>query len=195
MTLDRPIHGERVTAVVGWGLIAVMAAAAVESFLTGAPLWGLFSSAFVLLAALPALMSREWTAMAPWVLLLVATAAVVSRAVELHSEAAGFVAIATLAVLVVVELETFTPVTLSRWFALSFAVMTALASHSLWIIAQFCSDAWLGTTFLSTQTELQEDIVMVSVVALVLGGLLYWYFERFEPAGTRNRSAGHGGTS
>ena len=195
MTLARSIHGERVTAVVGWGLIAVMAAAAVESLLTGAVLWGLFSSVFVVVAVLPALADREWTAMAPWVLLLVATAAVVSRAAEFHSEAAGFVAIATLAVLVVVELEAFTSVRLGRWFALSFAVMTALASHSLWIVAQFCSDIWLGTTFLSTQTELQEDIVMVSLVALALGGVFYWYFTRFDSAGARNRSAGHGRTS
>lgn len=191
MTIGRSIHWERVTAVVGWVLIGVVALAAVESFLTGSVLWGLLSSVFVAVAALPALANREWTAMAPWVLLLVATAAVVSRAAELHSEAAGFVAIATLATLVVVEFEAFTSVAFGRWFALSFAVMTALALHSLWIIAQFCSDAWLGTTFLSTQTELQEDIVLVTVVALAVCGPLYWYFVRFEPAGTRNRAAGH----
>jgi hypothetical protein len=194
MTLDQLIHGERVTAIVGWGLLGVMALAAVGSFLAGAVLWGLFSSVFVVVAALPAVTNREWTAMVPWVLLLIATAAVVSRAVELYSEAAGYVAIVALAVVIAIEFEAFTSVAFGRGFALSFAVMTALALHSLWIIAQFYSDTWLGTTFLSTQTELQEDIVLVTVVAFAVCGPLYWYFTRFEPAGARSRSSGHGGT-
>lgn len=173
------------TVVLGWALIGIVALGAVESFLTDAFLWGLFSLAVVTVAVLPALTKRDSTAIVPWPLLLIATVGVIARAVGLYSEVAGYLGIVALALVIVVELEEFTAVELSRWFAVSFAVMTALALQSIWIIAQFYSDLWLGTGFLSTQTELQEDIVIVTVVAIVVGGLFYWFFTRFEPAGTQ----------
>lgn len=185
MVFDRLIREKQVNAAIGWTLIGIMALGAAESFLTNAILWGFFSLAIVAVAALPALADRDWTTMVPWLLVLVATIAVIARAVGVYSEAAGYVATASLALMIVVELEVFTSVELSQWFAVSFAVMTALALQSIWIIAQFYSDLWLGTSFLSTQTELQEDIVIVTVVAIVVGGLFYWFFTRFEPAGTQ----------
>lgn len=195
MVFDRLIREKQVNAAIGWTLIGTMALGAAESFLTNAILWGLFSLTVVAVAALPALADRDWTAMVPWLLVLVATIAVIVGAVGFYSEAAGYVVTVSLALIIVVELEVFTPVELSQWFAVSFAVMTTLAIQSLWIVAQFCSDLWLGTEFLSTQTELQRDIVIVTVVGLAVGGFFYWYFTRFEPAGAVNRSSSHAGPS
>lgn len=189
MTLGELANGERVNAVIGWMMIGIVMLGAAESFLMNALLWGVFSLLVVAVAAIPALTNHDWMVMVPWPVLLVAAIAVVARAAEFYSEAAGYLAIATLALIVVVELEAFTPVELSRWFAVSFAVLTTLAIQSLWIITQFYSDLWLGTAFLTTQTELQEDIVIVSVVGVIVGGIFYWYFSRFEPAGTAHRSA------
>ncbi|MFC6940521.1 hypothetical protein ACFQE8_11195 [Salinirubellus sp. GCM10025818] len=172
------------TVLVGWALIGIIALGAAGSLLTGAVLWGLFSLVVLAVAVLPALTERDWTATAPWPLLLVAAVAVIARAAGRYAEAAGYLGIVALALVIVVELEAFTPVELSRWFAVAFAVMTALALQSLWIIAQFYSDLWLGTGFLSTQTELQEDIVLVTAVAVAVGGLFYLFFARFERTGT-----------
>lgn len=189
MALDALVTGERVNAIVGWAMVAIVVLGAVESFLTSAFLWGGFSLLLVAVASLPALTTRDWMAMVPWPLLFSAAIAVVTRAVELYPEIAGYLAIATLALLVVVELDVFTPVELGRRFAVGFGVLTTMAIEALWIIAQFYSDQWLGTEFLSTQTELQGDIVTVTVVGLAAGGLFYWYFVRFEPAGTVERSS------
>jgi hypothetical protein len=185
VAIGRLVRSRRARAIVGWILIGLTALGAIESVLTGSLLWGLFSSVVVVVAALPALTTRDWTAMVSWVLLSVAAGAVGARAVGLYSNVAGYVAIVTLALVVVAELDAFTAVEFSRWFAVSFGAMMALALQSLWIIAQFYSDVLLGTDFLSTQTELQEDIVIVTVVALVEGGAFYWLFTRFRAAGTR----------
>lgn len=171
-------------AIVRWVLIGSIALGAAGSLLSGAVLWGLFSLVLLAVAVLPALTERDWTATVPWPLLLVAAVAVIVRAAGRYAEAAGYLGVVALALVIVVELEAFTPVELSRWFAVSFAVMTALALQSLWIIAQFYSDRWLGTGFLSTQTELQEDIVLVTAVAVAVGGLLYWLLGRLGRTGT-----------
>lgn len=170
-------------------MIGIMTLVAVESFLTNDLLWGIFSVFLVTVASLPALTFHDRTAMVPWLLLAVAAIAVLARATELYAEVAGYVAIATLALLIVVELTVFTPVELSQWFAVLFAVMTTMAIEALWMVAQFYSDQWLGTAYMSTQTELQRDIVLVTVVGALVGGAYYVYVTQVEPEGTVKQHA------
>lgn len=162
-------------------MITIVIVGAAGSILTGSLLWGGFLLFVAFIASLPAIATQNWTALVPWPLLSVAAISAVARIAEIYSEPTGYLAIATLAFVVVVELDVFTSVELGRRFAIGFGVLTTLAIEALWIIAQFYSDRWLGTDFLSTQTELQEDIVIVTAVGFTIGGLLYWYFARFEP--------------
>lgn len=187
--LDALVTDERVNAAIGWGMAVIVLAGAVGSVFIDSVLWGAFSVLLVGVTALPALTRADWTAMVPWPVPALAAVAVTARATGLYSEAAGYLAIVALALLVVVELDAFTPVELGRRFAVAFAVLTTMALEALWIVAQFSSDRWLGTEFLTTQTELQEDIVIVTVTAFAVGGLFYWYFARFEPAGIADRNA------
>lgn len=186
---DNLITSEQLNAIVGWILTGLVAVVAIEGTLTNSFLWSGFSLLLAAVASVPALMTRDWTAMVPWPLLSVATVAVIVRAADVYPETAGYLAIAALALVIVVELDVFTPVELGRRFAVGFGVLTTMAIEALWIIAQFYSDQWLGTAFLSSQTELQEDIVIVTAVGFAVGGLFYWYFTRFDPAGTMDRSS------
>lgn len=189
MALEALVTSERANAIVGWTAIGIVILGAAGSFLTSALLWGGFALLLAAVASVPALTTRDWTAMVPWPLPFSAPVAVVAKTTEFYPEPAGYLAIAALALLVVVELDAFTPVELDRRFAVGFGVLTTMATEALWIIAQFYSDRWLGTQFLSSQTELQEDIVIVTAVGLVAGGLFYGYIARFEPAGAADRSS------
>ena len=188
MTLEDLVHGQRANAVIGWVLTGIVALSAIWNGLTAAILWCGLALLVVVVASLPALATRDWTAMLPWPVLSVAAVAVIARGVGLGPEAAGYLIVATLALIVVVELEVFTSVELSRRFAVAFAVMTTMALQALWTVAQFYSDRWFGTAFLHSQTELQQDIVIVTLVGFVLGGLFEWYVVRFEPPGSAGRS-------
>lgn len=168
------------------GAIALGAA---ESFLTGALLWGALSLLLVGVIALPSLATRSRTAMVPWPLLGLAAFAVIARTIGFYPELAGYLTIATVALIVVVEIDVFTSVELGLRFAVGFGVLTTMATEAVWIVAQFYSDEWLGTDFLTTQTELQRDIVAVTVTGFVVGSLFYWYFTRFEPAGVVDQAA------
>ena len=164
-------------AILCWFLVGVVLVATLAGLWTGIRLWPVLSLLFVALAALPAIVYRDWQAMVPWPLLAGAAVAMGARVTGVYAEAAGFVSIATLGLLVVVELDVFTGVELGTKVAVAFGVMTTMAIEALWTVAQFYSDKWLGTRFLTTQTELQEDLVLVTVAGFVVGGLFYAYLE------------------
>ncbi|WP_226041345.1 hypothetical protein [Natrinema sp. DC36] len=195
MTLERIVNDERTNAVISWLLLGIVALGAIESLLRNVLIWGGFVLVVVAVAAVPAVTTRDWTAMVPWPLLSVAALAVGAGLVGFPFETTAYLVIATLALIVVVELETFTSVELSRRFTVAFAVLTTMALQALWTVAQFYSDSWLGTDFLHSQTELQWDFVIVTVVGLVMGGLFQWYFERFEPVGAVSRQTSGTGSS
>ncbi|WP_336343646.1 hypothetical protein [Halalkalicoccus ordinarius] len=178
------VHDERMNALIGWMLTGIVALTAVESLLTGAFLWGGVALLVVVVIAVPTVVTGEWTVMVPWPLPLVAAAAMIVRALGIYGEIAGYFAIATLALIVVIELDAFTLVEMTRRFAVAFAALMTLAVQGIWTIAQYYSDLWLGTGFLHSQRELQLDIVIVTGIGIAMGVLFEWYFEKMEHVGS-----------
>lgn len=189
MTLEELVRGKRMNAVIGWLLTGIVALGAIESILTGVLLWGGFELVIVATVSAPALITSDWTAMVSWPLLAVTTLSAVAGVAGFPSETVVYITVATLALIFVVELETFASVELSRRFAVVFAVLTTMALQALWTVAQFYSDQWLGTEYMRSLTELQWDFVVVTVVGLGLSGFFQWYVGRFEPAGAVARAA------
>jgi hypothetical protein len=187
VALEALVHGERTNAVLGWASTVVVAAAAVGSFLAGELLWGGLVLLVATVVSLPAVVTGDPFGMVPWPLPFLAAAAVVLGGAGFLPDVAGYVVIGSLALVLVVELDVYTGIELSRRFAVVFATMTTMALQALWIIGQFYSDRWLGTAFLQSQTELQWDIVYVTAVGVVLGVLAELYFRRFEPVGSFER--------
>lgn len=90
-------------------------------------------------ASLPAAVTGDPSEMPPWLLPFVAAVAVAFRGAGFFPDIAGYVAIGSIALVLVVELELYTGVELSRRFAVVFATMTTMALQALWIVAQFYS--------------------------------------------------------
>lgn len=197
MALVEVVRDDRMNAAVAWLLLGIVALDGVYNLLRNVPLWGGFELLLVIVASVPALAARDWTVTIPRLLSAVAALSVIARTVGAPFEVTAYLAIATLALIVVVELEAFAPVELSRRFAVFFAVLTTMAIQALWTVAQFYSDRWLGTAFLRSQTELQWDFVVVTAVGVVLAGAYQVYVTRLEHAdgGTRATSDGRGGSS
>lgn len=183
------VDTDRTNAVASWALTSVLVAAAVWSVLAGAYLWAGFVAVVVAAVFLPSAIRGDWTVTVPWPHLLVVAAAAVARTLGIYAELAGYVSIATLAVLTVVELSSFTPVEMTRRFAVVFGVLTALALQAWLTIGRFYSDRWIGTDYLTSQTELQWDFVVVSLVALGLGIASEWYLARAGSDDAAGRTA------
>lgn len=166
-----------VPAASSWLLTLVLVVTAIRSVGHAAPVWAGFVGLSAAVAALPAAITGDWRATVPLAHLFVFVVAVLVRATGAYLELTGYVAVAALATVVVVELDAFTDIEMTRRFAVAFGVLTTLALQGWWTVAQFYSDRWFGTDLLTTQLELQLDLVAVSVVALVLGLLSELYLE------------------
>lgn len=169
-----------VEAAAGWILVSLIVLTATFNMIIGSLLWGGFVLTVAFVASLPALARRNPAAMVPWPLLATVAIGAIFKVAGVYEETAGFLVIVALALIVVIELDTFTPVDLSRRFAVVFSVMTAMAVEGLWIVVQYISDRWFGTGLLRSQVELQWDIVIVTFVAMTIGILYQWYESRFD---------------
>ncbi|WP_249361375.1 hypothetical protein [Haloterrigena sp. H1] len=65
MTLEDLVHGQRANAVIGWVLTGIVALSAIWNGLTAAILWCGLALLVVVVASVPALATRDWTAMLP----------------------------------------------------------------------------------------------------------------------------------
>jgi hypothetical protein len=188
MTITHSLsQNETTNAVLVCGFLAIVLLAAVVSVVTDAILWAIFSVAAVGLIALPAMLTRDWQVMVPWPLALFVALPVTVRTLGYAPEITGYFAISGLALVTVVEIDAFTAVEMSRRVAVLFAALTTLAFQSWWIVGQYYSDKWLGTDFITTQTELQWDLLAVTVVTLAMGAIFLWYFDHVEHVGGWDR--------
>lgn len=186
--VEQLVHDERTNAALGWTLTGVVGLLAVVAAVSGEPLWAGFAAVAVVVISLPALWARNARLLVPWPPILLVVVASTMRVYGVAPDFSGYLAIATLALVGVVELDVVTSVDMSRRFAVGFAVLTTMALQAVWTVAQFCSDRWLGTQFLTSQTELQWDLVFVTVVGVLVCGAFELYFARVEHVGAHRSS-------
>ena len=124
---ERLVRGERMNATLGWMSLTIVVLVALRNVVGGAVLWTGFAVVVAAVTAAPAVSTGEWTTFVPWPLGVLLAAAFVGQAFGIAPEVAGYVAVATLALVVAVELDTFTEVDMSRRFAVVFAVLLTMA--------------------------------------------------------------------
>jgi len=189
-SLTGVIDDERVNAALSWGIVALVAYAAVESALTAAPLWAGLATVTAGLAMLPPLRARDLRTMVSWEVLALAAVPLVGRSLGVVTQAATYLAVATLALLIAVEIDSFSSAAMTPRFAVAFVVVTTMAVASVWTIAQFASDALLGTSSLPGQTRLMWDLILATAVGLATGLLFELYFRRYGGLDRDERSRG-----
>jgi hypothetical protein len=180
----------RVNSVLAWSLVGLIGLVTVESLVTADYLWATFAAGVGIVAALPAIQSRNVRSMPPWEIVLLASLPIVSRAVatvQITSTVATYLSIAALALLIAVNLHTFTTVEMSVGFAVLFVVVTTLGVAGLWAVVRWLSDVYLGTTLLlvpgldgTVDREVVEQALMWEFVASGVAGLVAGIlFERY----------------
>lgn len=104
---------ESANAILAWTLVGTVTLTAVAGFLTEGFLWGGFSLFVAVVTSVPALLTRDWKTILPWPLLGFAAVGLVAGTTGSYPEAAGYLTLVTLALIVVVNLDVFTSVELS----------------------------------------------------------------------------------
>lgn len=177
---DRLFRNGRTNALLSWALVGVLAVVFVESVLSVDLLWTVFVAATAVVVLVPPVAYREWRVMLPWELLVFALLPILVRALfggEL-GVFAYYLAVAALALIVTVELHTFTPLQVTHWFAVLFVTMTTMASVAAWTVVRWTADRHLGTAFLTDNEALMTEWLYVALAGVVAGVVFDAYFRR-----------------
>lgn len=187
--LERVVRDQRVNAALSWLLVGFVLAVAAGMLLQGELLWAGFSATVAVLAVLPAVARRTPVAMLPWEVLALAVVPLTGRAVAsvpVTGRLAQYLSVAALALVVAVELHTFTPVEMSDRFAVLFVVVGTLATAGVWAVVRWLSDVYLGTTLLLTpgvaeavvERRLMFEFVYSTLAGAMAGVVFELYFRR-----------------
>lgn len=183
-----PLRSDRVNAGAAWALVAGFLVVAAYRAATGEFLWAGLALASAAVTVVPAAATRAPTAMPPTelVALFAVPPAVrtldVAVAGDVLTQVATYLSVATLALLVAVDLNALTDVEMSSAFAVAFVVSTTMAVAGAWTVVQFGADAYLGTDLLAGEDAVMWDLV-VSTATGVAGGLLFAAYFNGAPAG------------
>lgn len=172
---------ETTNAALAWAVVGVLLLAAVERAASGEFLLAGMAAVAVAVALVPPAVVRDPREMAAWEILALAAAPVVAPYAGLLEGQATYLAVATLALLVAVELDAFTAVEMTGDFAVAFVVLVTMAATGLWVVARYVSDVYLGTAILTDQTALMWDVVAATAVGVAAGFVFELYVRRLSP--------------
>lgn len=173
-------RNSRTNALFAWLLVCILSVVLVESILDFDFQWIAFVAVVGIIVLIPPIAYREWKVMLPWELLVLALLPILVRGLFGGGVGtfAAYLSIAGLALVVTVELHMFTSLRVTHWFAVSFVVLTTMASVATWTIIRWKFDQLLGTTYLSTNEHLMMEWLWVTIAGVVAGVLFDAYFRR-----------------
>lgn len=183
-TLDRLVRDGRANAALAWAVLGVVVAVFVESALGADYRWVAVSGVTAAVAVAPAAGARSPRVMPPWEVLGLAASPVLVRALVGGTVGtfAAYLALAAVALLAVVELQTFTALRVTEWVAVLVVVATTLAATAVWTVVRWSADRLLGTAYLTTNEALMTEWVYVLAAGVAAGVLFESYFARRDRA-------------
>jgi hypothetical protein len=182
-SLEELIGDNRTNAALAWLLVVAIAAIGVGELVTGSGfLWATFAAVLVALALLPPVAFRSSLVMLPWEVLLLAALPVLGMAVgadRLTGHFAAYLSVAAIALVIVVELQSFTSVRMTPTFAIVLVVVATMAAAGLWALLRWSAAQLLGIPFLSDHDAVMWEFVYSAVAGLGAGVVFELYFRRY----------------
>lgn len=184
----------RLNAVLSWALVGFLTLVFVESLLDADWAWVVVTGAVVALAVIPAASYRDLRVMLPWEVLVLVALPLLGRGLfqgGLIADIAAYLSVAAVALVIAVQLDVFTPVRMTTWFAVFFVGIATMAAAGAWAVIQWLSDVYLGTTLVyPTRPPIPEavdqaalealmwDFVAATIAGLLAGVVFAIYFRR-----------------
>ncbi len=179
--LDTLFRDTRVNAGLAWVLTAATGLVGVEATVLGDPVWGVFAALAALIAILPAVRFANPLVMPPWEVMGLVALPMFGRTVltGLSGTLVTYLAVAGVALVVAVEIHTFTPVSFTIGFAILLTVVATMATAGVWGVLRGAADWYLGFDTMPGNKNLNWEFVY-SVVAGAAAGLVFEYYFRRE---------------
>lgn len=169
-------------ATISWLLLGLALLAGVGGVIATGPLWSIFAVVIVLLGLIPPIAYRSRYVMLPWEVLAMAALPLIGIALGaeyLSSPLAAYLAIATVGLVIVVELDSFTSIRMSPGFAIVLVIASTLAASALWAMLEWYVAILLERSFTTTNDELMIEFLYAAVAGFGAGITFRTYFRRY----------------
>lgn len=173
---------DRARAGIAWGLIAGLVGLGLVNGITGSTVWAVTAGVMAAIGLVPPLAHGDLTVTPPWVPLGLAALAVVAGSMGIGGSLPQFLALASTALLVGVVVETTTAVEMTPTFAVTFVVLTTMASAGLWTIGEWATEVLLTTSRLGDRTEVARTLGIATLAGIGAGVLFELGFRTSETA-------------
>lgn len=169
--LDALIETRFRNAVLSWLLVAVLAVSVAVDLLNDEVLWASFTAVVIAVALVPTVVASDATVTVSWEILLVSAVPALARLADVFVDPLGYLSVAALGLLVVAEIDQFTPARLPGWFAAAMVVMTTMSVASSWVIVRYFANLSFGTAFATSIDALMVELIVASGIGLGFGVL------------------------
>ena len=178
--VERLFEDGRTNALASWLVVGILALVLAESLLDLDWLWMSFVATAGTIILVPPIVYREWRVMLPWELLTLVVIPMLGSGLLSGGPATFtyYLSVAGLALLVTAELDMFTALEVTHWFAVLLVTLTTMASAAAWTVVRWNADRMLGTSLLSTNDALMYEFVWVTTAGFAAGLLFDLYFTR-----------------
>lgn len=180
--------------VLSWLLVSALAAILLGGGLLERYESVLFGVVAIVVVVTPAVRARDPTVMPPWYFVGLACLPVLWEAVApwtLETAIVPSLALATIGLLLAVELHRFTTLLLAPWFAVVLTVLFTLAMAGLLNILRWSADVLVGTSFLldgrsqdAINAAVMIELGYATAAGLLAGTIFYRYFRRVSAPST-----------
>lgn len=164
-------------AILCWSAIGLLTGLALWQGFDGSYRWFSLTGLALVLLIIPAIGLRDPYAMPPWELLVLVAIPVVDAALfdeTVISPIAVYFAVAAVALIVVVDIHTYTAIRMDRLFTVVLVVLATLAVGATWNILQWVSDMTFGTAYLvgDRSQDAANHAMMLDFLAATMAGFL-----------------------
>lgn len=180
-TLADLLADGRRNAMASWLLVGVAAAAWIGGVIVAGLLWSVFALVTVALAVVPPIVYRSRYVMLPWEVLAMASLPLIGLAIgaqRLTSPLFAYLAIAAVALVIVVELDSFTSIRMSPGFAIVLVAAATMAAAATWALLQWYASMVLDRSYDVTNDALMIEFLWASIAGLGAGVIFWIYFRR-----------------
>lgn len=179
--MRRTLQPELPAAVLSWMPVALVLTVTVWAVLEGSVDWTFFGLGLATVLLIPPVTHGTPKTMVPWPMALLAAlpfAVGVAAGSGFLAEVTGYVTVAAMALLVVIELDAFTPVEMNRGFAIAFVIVTTMTVAGVWELLRWFWDLAFGTTLVESNDVLMRQLIAATGVGLIVGVVFDRYLRR-----------------
>lgn len=181
--MSRPIEHlvDRGDSAVCWGLLASIVVLIAYDLRTGGYLGAVLGVGVLTVILGPSGAYRSTRVLVPWEVLFVAVSALLARQIVSHDSVqfvGNYLVIASIALVVAVEIHAYTRVEMNRTFATAFVAMVTMSVATGWTLGRWLLDVTFGSSFIPSNEALMWELIAAAGSGIGAGVLFDRYFRR-----------------